>query len=33
MLTIAVLIITQLSKIHPLYLIALGALLGGAGLI
>ena len=32
-LTIAVVAITQFSKIHPLYLIALGALLGGAGLI
>ncbi|QWD65621.1 chromate transporter [Polynucleobacter sp. MWH-Aus1W21] len=32
-LTIAVVVITQFSKIHPLYLIALGAILGGAGLI
>mgnify|MGYP000087070899 CR=1 FL=1 len=32
-LTITVLAITQLSKIHPLYLIALGALLGGMGLL
>ena len=32
-LTIAVALATQFSKIHPLYLIALGALLGGAGLI
>jgi chromate transporter len=32
-LTIAILAITLLSKIHPLYLIALGALLGGAGII
>ena len=33
LLTIAVLVITQTTKIHPLYLIVLGALLGGAGLI
>jgi chromate transporter len=33
LLTIAVIVITQTSKIHPLYLIVLGALLGGAGLI
>ena len=32
-LTIFVAVVTQFSKIHPLYLIALGALIGGAGLI
>ncbi|WP_062311038.1 chromate transporter [Polynucleobacter sinensis] len=32
-LTIAVIAATQISKIHPLYLIALGALLGGVGFI
>lgn len=31
--TLLVIVITQVSKLHPLYLIALGALLGGAGLI
>jgi chromate transporter len=33
LLTIAVIAITQLSKIHPLFLIAIGALVGGAGFI
>ena len=32
-LTIAVIAITQFSKIHPLYLSAAGALIGGAGFI
>ena len=31
--TLLVIVVTQVSKLHPLYLIALGALLGGAGLI
>lgn len=33
LLTIAVIVTTQFSKIHPLYLIALGAIIGGAGLL
>jgi hypothetical protein len=34
LLTIGVMIVTVLSKkIHPLYLIALGAIVGGAGFI
>lgn len=32
-LTLAVILMNQISRIHPLYLIALGALLGGVGLI
>lgn len=32
-LTIAVIVTSQLSKIHPLYLIAIGAIIGGAGFL
>jgi chromate transporter len=33
LLTLAVIVATQLSKVHPLYLIAIGAMIGGAGLL